>query len=51
MKKEKFGELRKTSRARMLELLDDNQEKTWAEMQGKPFKGELELGAKDASAT
>ena len=49
-KKEKLAELRKTSRARMLELLNDDQEKTWAQLQGKPFKGDIQFGPKTAAA-
>ena len=49
-RKEKLVELRKTSRARMLELLTDDQEKTWAQLQGKPFKGELDFGPRKAAA-
>lgn len=48
---EKFAELRKTSRSKMLELLDDQQEKTWAQMQGKPFKGELTITAEEKKVT
>jgi len=47
---EKMAELRRTSRAKMLELLDDDQEKTWAQMQGKAFKGEFEFGARKNAA-
>jgi len=45
-RKDKLDELRKTSRARMLDLLNDEQGKTWAHMQGKTFKGEFEFGPK-----
>lgn len=49
-RQEKLAELRKTSRDRMLELLTDEQEKTWAQMQGKRFNGEFDFGAKPAAA-
>jgi hypothetical protein len=48
---EKFAELRKTSRAKMLELLDDQQEKTWAQMQGKKFTGEFAIASDGTNAT
>ena len=46
----KLAELRKTSRDRMLELLTDEQEITWAQLQGKPFKGEFQFGPKEDTA-
>jgi len=48
---QKFAELRKTSRDKMLELLDDQQEKTWTQMQGKPFTGEFTIASDGAKAT
>ncbi len=42
-RQEKLAELRKTSRARILELLTDEQEKTWTQLQGRPFKGQFEF--------
>jgi len=50
VRKEKLAELRKTSRDRMLELLTDEQEITWAQLQGKPFKGEFQFGTKEDTA-
>lgn len=37
----KLKELRQTSRKRLMEILTDEQEKTWKEMAGEPFRGEI----------
>jgi hypothetical protein len=37
----KLKELRQTSRKRLMEILTDEQEKTWKEMCGEPFHGEM----------
>jgi len=49
-RQQKLAELRKTSRDRMLKLLSEDQGKTWAKMQGKPFTGELLIGSKEKTA-
>ena len=50
VKKEKLDELHIISRDRLVELLTDEQEKTWEQMTGAPFKGKLDFGSeKEAS--
>lgn len=41
VKKERFQELRATSRRRLMDLLTDEQETKWKEMIGEPFHGEF----------
>jgi len=47
----KADEIRKTSRAGILELLNDEQEKTWAQLQGRVFKGEIVFGKGKSAAS
>ena len=39
-----------TPHDRLLQLLTDEQEETWAKMIGKPFKGEFHFGPKNTAA-
>ncbi len=48
-KSDKLDHLRKTSSDRLVELLTDEQEKTWTKLAGAPFKGELEFNYKEVA--
>lgn len=49
-RQEKLTELRRTSRARILELLTEEQERIWSQLQGKPFKGKIEFSPTTTAA-
>ena len=49
-RKEKFTALSKTSHERLFDVLTDEQETTWKQLTGAPFKGEFEYAPSRAAA-